>query len=167
MRSRFQSVLAADVSVTRVKGMQKALRDATTDEISNELWCHLGHFHTRLVNRSLQLQLRSAMETNVRLINTSMFNQLPAWNGDLVSQTVEGERQAVDQLQMIVWKITGAAEAIKRRKEDSEGMAGMDVADDEVCRRLENAVHELKSFLVALLVVAPEDIGQGTSGAAA
>jgi len=164
-QSEFDAVLKlrqqADLHVARIENMIKNLRiTTTTDEISEETWCHLRHLKVRLVNRALELQARQNALQMCQLQNTLLFccETPPAWDLQFYAQAVSDDDEVSKQLQGLVGTIVGTAAYMRRRQAMGEKeVGGMEVDDDVVSRVLEDAVYDMKKFLVRLLSVPGED----------
>lgn len=163
-KSEFDVVLKlrkqADLYVARTENMIKNLRITTTsNEISKETWCHLLHLRVRLVNRALELQARQNALQICQLQNTLLFccESPPAWDLQFYAQAVSDDDKISKELQSLVGSIVGTAAYMRRRQAMGEKeVGGMEVDDDVVSRVLEDAVYDMKKFLIGLLFV-PEE----------
>ncbi|KAK5571655.1 hypothetical protein LTR43_002438 [Exophiala xenobiotica] len=159
-QSEFNAVLQlrkqADLCIGRVANMIKDLRmTTTTDEISEETWCHLRHLKLRLVNRAVELLARQNALQMCQLQNTLLFccETPPAWDLRFYAQAVSDDDKVSKELQGLVGSIVGTAAYMRRRQAGVKELGGMEVDDDVVKRVLEDAVYDMKRFLVGVLSV--------------
>jgi hypothetical protein len=135
-----------------IKNMQMT---TTTDEVSEETWCHLRHLKLRLVNRAVELLARQTALQMWQLQNTLLFccETPPAWDLRFYAQAVSDDDKVSKELQGLVGSIVGTAAYMRRRQAGVKELGGMDVDDDVVKRVLEDAVYDMKRFLVEVLSV--------------
>ncbi|KAK4942539.1 hypothetical protein LTR10_017668 [Elasticomyces elasticus] len=131
----------ANWSVDRMKLGLQNLYDDAAKYISHEFWCHLQHFQMRLVNRVLELQLRQATD----------------FDWEYYVDCAQEDKQILEKLLETFSHIADDAHILRLRKQEEEGVHNMDVDDDEVSRRLDDAVHDLKKFLIEVLFSDPRN----------